>query len=582
MPTPIFYSAYASTQFDGAIAKALVAEAASNKVVSLSALSSDVQYPSAKVVYDQLTLKMTGNTAITAGTGKTKVSYDAKGLVTAGSDATTADIADGLNKRYVTDAHLTLLGNTSGTNSGDNAVNSNYSGLVTNATHTGEVTGSGALTIAAKAVTLAKMADIDSGTLLYRKSAGAGAPETQAIGTVKTDLGLSGTNSGDNAANLSSVAKGGDTMTGPLVLMASTLTQPPLHIPQGVRPTSTLDGDIWSEARGVFFQNNAHIHQMDTDTNSVGMLSKVAVTSNGNGTVNVGSADCFLYSIPGWDGDYSRFTVPALANVSLVEGVNYLVVSQIAGSATYSVVQSTATVNNSNVLLAALMWRSGNDIHSDSVNWGLATASRLNDRLINIQRYVRSSGLMIGETTGRVITVTSGLFWYGISAITTAAVTSAADGCEFWYHVSGVWTKSLVTTYNNNQYDNGTNLVTLNGAGTQYAVNWVYRYVDGEGLPKLAYVIGRGNYSQTQATDETAPTTVPPILSNMAMLVGKIVVAQAGATAYSISSAFTMSFSGTSAVDHNDTANIQGGSVDNYYHFTAAQHAALLALIPGI
>jgi len=43
----------------------------------------------------------------------------------------TADIADSTNKRYVTDAHLTLLWNTSGTNSGDNAVNSLYSGLAT-------------------------------------------------------------------------------------------------------------------------------------------------------------------------------------------------------------------------------------------------------------------------------------------------------------------------------------------------------------------------------------------------------------------------------------------------------------------
>jgi hypothetical protein len=35
-----------------------------------------------------------------------------------------------------------------GTNTGDNAVNSNYSGLVTNATHSGDATGSGALTLA--------------------------------------------------------------------------------------------------------------------------------------------------------------------------------------------------------------------------------------------------------------------------------------------------------------------------------------------------------------------------------------------------------------------------------------------------
>ena len=72
--------------------------------------------------------KVDENTAITGAT-KTKVTYDQKGLVTAGADATTADIADSTNKRYVTDAQLVVVGNTSGTNTGDNAVNSLYSGL---------------------------------------------------------------------------------------------------------------------------------------------------------------------------------------------------------------------------------------------------------------------------------------------------------------------------------------------------------------------------------------------------------------------------------------------------------------------
>ena len=68
-----------------------------------------------------LTTKVTSNTAITGAT-KTKITYDSKGLVTSGADATTADIADSLNKRYVTDANLTVIGNTSGTNSGDETV----------------------------------------------------------------------------------------------------------------------------------------------------------------------------------------------------------------------------------------------------------------------------------------------------------------------------------------------------------------------------------------------------------------------------------------------------------------------------
>ena len=62
--------------------------------------------------------KLDKNTAITGAT-KTKVTYDANGLVTAGADATTADIADSTDKRYCTDAQKTVIGNTSGTNTGD-------------------------------------------------------------------------------------------------------------------------------------------------------------------------------------------------------------------------------------------------------------------------------------------------------------------------------------------------------------------------------------------------------------------------------------------------------------------------------
>jgi len=62
--------------------------------------------------------KVDENAAITGAT-KTKITYDAKGLVTSGTDATTADIADSTNKRYVTDADLVDIGNLSGTNTGD-------------------------------------------------------------------------------------------------------------------------------------------------------------------------------------------------------------------------------------------------------------------------------------------------------------------------------------------------------------------------------------------------------------------------------------------------------------------------------
>ncbi len=57
--------------------------------------------------------KVDENANITAGT-HTKLTYDVKGLVTSGSDATTADIAASTDKNYVTDAELTDVGLISG------------------------------------------------------------------------------------------------------------------------------------------------------------------------------------------------------------------------------------------------------------------------------------------------------------------------------------------------------------------------------------------------------------------------------------------------------------------------------------
>lgn len=80
--------------------------------------TSDVNKPISTATQTALDLKVDENAPITGAT-KTKITYDAKGLVTSGADATTADIADSTNKRYVTDAQLVVIGNTSNTNSGD-------------------------------------------------------------------------------------------------------------------------------------------------------------------------------------------------------------------------------------------------------------------------------------------------------------------------------------------------------------------------------------------------------------------------------------------------------------------------------
>lgn len=60
-------------------------------------------------------------------------------------------------------------------------------------------------------VTLAKLADVATGTVFYRKTAGTGVPEVQALATLKTDLGLTGTNSGDQTITLTGDVTGSGT-----------------------------------------------------------------------------------------------------------------------------------------------------------------------------------------------------------------------------------------------------------------------------------------------------------------------------------------------------------------------------------
>lgn len=133
-----------------------------------------------------------------------------------GTDATLT-AADGTNPGLMTSANFTKLAAISGANTGDQTI-----------TLTGDVTGSGtgsfAATIAAAAVTLAKMANVATGSVFYRKTAGAGAPEVQTLATLKTDLGLTGTNSGDQTITLTGDVTGTGTGSFAATVAANAVT----------------------------------------------------------------------------------------------------------------------------------------------------------------------------------------------------------------------------------------------------------------------------------------------------------------------------------------------------------------------
>lgn len=182
---------------------------------------------------------ITGTLAVAqGGTGATAVTGTGNNVLSASPTLTgTLTAATITASGAVTGSNLsgTHSGTSSGTNSGDQTI-----------TLTSDVTGSGtgsfATTITAGAVTLAKQANVASGTIFYRKTAAAGAPEVQTLATLKTDLGLTGTNSGDQTSVTGNAGTATALATGRTLAMTGdvTWTSPTFDGTSNVTAASTL------------------------------------------------------------------------------------------------------------------------------------------------------------------------------------------------------------------------------------------------------------------------------------------------------------------------------------------------------
>jgi hypothetical protein len=102
---------------------------------------------------------------------------------------------------------------TTGTPASGNLAKFSGATSIVNGDLSGDVSTSGTLVtaIGAGKVTLAMQANMATASVVYRKTAGSGAPEVQTLATLKTDLGLTGTNSGDQTITLTGDVTGSGT-----------------------------------------------------------------------------------------------------------------------------------------------------------------------------------------------------------------------------------------------------------------------------------------------------------------------------------------------------------------------------------
>lgn len=191
----------------------------------------------------------------------------------------------------------------------------------------------------------------------------------------------------------------------------------------------------------------------------------------------------------------------------------------------------------------------------------------------------RATGMMISATGTRNIALTAGVIWAElVNRFSVNAFDSSGAGrFTYWYRNGlGGWTSVATQAQIDNTYwDDNTG--TLNDlTANRYGVHWVYEVHDSS----VHVVYGQGDYTLTQSEQASPPTTLPGLLAAYATLVGKIVIQKTAAAFTSIQSPFTTQFAAGAVSNHNDLGGLQGGTTNEYYHLTSAQHTGLTTGTP--
>lgn len=298
---------------------------------------------------------------------------------------------------------------------------------------------------------------------------------------------------------------------------------------------------------------------------SAGVFEKPSIIDNTNGTITVGSGSYLLYSGSAFNFPLNIYKISGSTFSFVNNSINYVIANYNNGSPIISSSTSRDNINQSSIVPILSVYREGIELHwLDWDEMGKGLSNKISDRLVRTERFTPEiGGLQIGEKTGRYITLTSGKVWYGGANLQLLAVDSQTDSTDFWYHTSGSWTKSVVTTYNNSQYDDGTNLQTL--GNNKFGVNWVFRGI--ENTKHLFTVLGNDSYTFSDAQTSSIPN-LPDIINTQCILVGRIIVKKSGSSAASIGSAFSQEFTNAAVNDHNQLNNLQGGSplYNQFYH----------------
>jgi len=288
------------------------------------------------------------------------------------------------------------------------------------------------------------------------------------------------------------------------------------------------------------------------------------ITDNGDGTVSVSAGTGIIKDTDSEVATAYSFDWEEESSISLTDdSINYIYIDYNGGNPQMGVTTNKSNINDRTRICIGRVYREGTTLHIMN-DYATTTEVSLNThrRLAEVSGFDRSSGMITSETGTRNIAITSGSFYYGLNHYTTPAFdSSGTDEFIYLYRDGGSgWTKvSGQTQIDNTHYDdNSGTLATL--TANRYGVHWVYMLEDG-----TVYVVyGQGDYKLAEALAALAPNSLPVYITEIGMLVAKIIIQKNASSFHEILIPFETGVEFAPATDHGGLAGLEDDDHSQY------------------
>ncbi len=296
---------------------------------------------------------------------------------------------------------------------------------------------------------------------------------------------------------------------------------------------------------------------------STGWVSGGAVTDAGSGIIDVTAGTGLIRATDSRTAELLFIDWSASNGLATtINSINYVGIQYNAGSPNVFVTTNYADFDfNTKFPISAVTNESDtlhilNDQHAvgDHANFMVQRVYATNP----IARDERTGGLTLGETETRNITLSTGILWERLNPHTISAIDTFSSG-GFDTYTGTTKDATGATQWDNDNYDNGGTKTAL--SANKYGVLWFYSELDDE----LVMVYGTSQHNTAAGAEtQTAPSTIPNRLVAHAKLIGRLIFKKGEATARSIESVFTTSFSPTLATDHGNLAGLSDDDHTQY------------------